>query len=214
MRRKTLQTLVKHPNLTKITCLLTLVETTTHIHFEPATKSFFTMDQLDHQPIIEDPKTEFEELGKWIEDLEKQDEDLKKQNEDLLHQNEELKLQNEQLTLQNEDLTRQEEDLRRQNEELEKHNKELKHRNEDLEKQNEELRHQHEELTKPIDQGPPAERETKQWLDIFEEDELEPPTTPSTRTFPRQSIGQWSVERMKNNMSVRTMVSSMERKRR
>ena len=42
-------------------------------------------------------------------------------------------------------------------------------------------------------------------------DDLIPvPLTP--RNFPRQSIGQWSVERSRNNMSVRSLVSSLESK--
>lgn len=45
-----------------------------------------------------------------------------------------------------------------------------------------------------------------------EEDDLGPPETPS-KSFPRQSIGQWSVERLRNNMSVKSMVNSMERSR-
>lgn len=35
-------------------------------------------------------------------------------------------------------------------------------------------------------------------------------STPSSRSYPRQSIGQWSVERARNNMSVRSLVTSLE----
>lgn len=46
-----------------------------------------------------------------------------------------------------------------------------------------------------------------------EQDDLIPAikTTPP-RSHPRQSIGQWSVERAKNNMSVRSLISSLEDK--
>jgi len=44
------------------------------------------------------------------------------------------------------------------------------------------------------------------------EDDLIPRQTPP-RSYPRQSIGQWSVERVRNNMSVRSLVSSLEGQR-
>lgn len=45
-----------------------------------------------------------------------------------------------------------------------------------------------------------------------EKDELDLPCTPPTKSFARPSIGQWSVDRMKNNMSVRRLVNRMEKK--
>ena len=42
-----------------------------------------------------------------------------------------------------------------------------------------------------------------------EKDDLIPSITPA-KSYPRQSIGQWSVERHKNNMSVRSLISSLE----
>lgn len=46
---------------------------------------------------------------------------------------------------------------------------------------------------------------------ILEQDELEPPSTP-VKSCPRPSIGQWSAQRQRNNMSVRKLVKTLERK--
>lgn len=43
-------------------------------------------------------------------------------------------------------------------------------------------------------------------------DDLVPDLSVTPRKHPRQSIGQWSVERAKNNMSVRSLVGSLEKK--
>lgn len=59
----------------------------------------------------------------------------------------------------------------------------------------------------PIQYTPIKER------DEDELDDLIPAPTPQ-RQYPRQSIGQWSVERAKNNMSVRSMISTFDSKRR
>lgn len=48
---------------------------------------------------------------------------------------------------------------------------------------------------------------------IMEEDELDLPNTPP-RYCPRQSIGQWSVDRLKNNLSVKSLVTSLEKGKR
>lgn len=49
---------------------------------------------------------------------------------------------------------------------------------------------------------------------IIEEDDELVPVTPPSRQYPRESIGQWSVNRMKNNMSVKSLISSMEKGKR
>ena len=57
-----------------------------------------------------------------------------------------------------------------------------------------------------------AERNMSRCGSLAEEnDDLIPRQTPP-RSYPRPSIGQWSVERSRNNMSVRSLVSSLEDK--
>lgn len=59
--------------------------------------------------------------------------------------------------------------------------------------------------------NPRAANELIQHDLILEQDELEPPTTP-VKSCPRPSIGQWSAQRQRNNMSVRKLVKTLERK--
>lgn len=49
-------------------------------------------------------------------------------------------------------------------------------------------------------------------IDEEERDDLIPDIETPPRNYPRQSIGQWSVERAKNNLSVRSLISSLEDK--
>lgn len=87
----------------------------------------------------------------------------------------------------------------------------LKDENTRLKAENTELR---EKLANLENQPPqPSPLHQPQSLQtMMEEDELDLPLTPSKR-YPRQSIGQWSVERAKRNMSVKSMVNSMERQK-
>ena len=66
----------------------------------------------------------------------------------------------------------------------------------------------------PVYRTPESPKECRySTIEEEERDDLVPSFNPTTpRSFPRQSIGQWSVERLRNNMSVKSLVSSLEDK--
>lgn len=118
------------------------------------------------------------------------------------------------MSAQSEDLTKQNQELLARVEELKRESDELRQEAERLTKEAEELKREAEKERENINpELAGVRREVKHLAITEEQDDLDPPSTPSTRAFPRQSIGQWSVERLKNNMSVKSMVNSMERGR-
>lgn len=143
----------------------------------------------------------YEELEKDLRASRLELEEAVKNKEQLLIVNKEYITQIEDLKEQNNSINTKLEELKLCLKELETSVQALKSEKEQLENKNKDLMDSKASQTKTEE--------------IFrEEDEFDDLQVTPTKHFPRQSIGQWSMERKKRNLSVKSLVSSLENQKR